>query len=78
MSPAPIRVLVVDDHAVVREGLRHVLSAAEGFAVAGEAGSGAEALALADTCAPDVVLLDLKMTGMSGLDVAALLRQRWP
>ena len=78
MSGAPVRVLVVDDHAVVREGLRHVLSASEGFAVVGEAGTGADALALAQAQRPDVVLLDLTMPGMSGLAVAAELRRRVP
>ena len=78
MSSAPVRVLVVDDHAVVREGLRHVLSASEGFAVVGEAGTGADALALAEAQRPDVVLLDLTMPGMSGLAVAAELRRRVP
>jgi len=78
VSGAPVRVLVVDDHAVVREGLRHVLSATEGFAVVGEAGTGADALALAEVQRPDVVLLDLTMPGMSGLAVAAELRRRVP
>ncbi len=78
MSGPPIRVLVVDDHVVVREGLRHVLGAGEGFAVVAEAGTGAEALALAADQRPDVVLLDLTMPGMSGLDVTAALRERLP
>jgi DNA-binding NarL/FixJ family response regulator len=69
-------VLVVDDHAVVREGLRHVLTAAEGFSVVGEAASATEALELAETVRPDVVLLDLTMPGMSGLEAAAELRRR--
>lgn len=78
MTGAPVRVLVVDDHAIVREGLRNVLSATEGFAVVGEAGTGADALALAEAQRPDVVLLDLTMPGMSGLAVAAELRRRVP
>lgn len=75
---AAIRVLVVDDHAVVREGLRHVLSAAGGFVVVGEARTGEEAVALAAEHQPNVVLLDLSLPGMSGLDAAAALRARWP
>lgn len=78
MTAGPIRVLVVDDHVVVREGLRQVLGAAEEFAIVGEAATGAEALALAAEQRPDVVLLDLTMPGMSGLDVAAALRERLP
>lgn len=76
MSAGPVRVLVVDDHAVVREGLRHVLTAAEGFSVVGEAANATEALELAETVRPDVVLLDLTMPGMSGLEAAAELRRR--
>ena len=76
MSVGPVRVLVVDDHAVVREGLRHVLTAAEGFRVVGEAANATEALGLAETVRPDVVLLDLTMPGMSGLEAAAELRRR--
>ena len=76
MRPGPVRVLVVDDHAVVREGLRHVLTAAEGFSVVGEAANATEALGLAETVRPDVVLLDLTMPGISGLEAAAELRRR--
>jgi DNA-binding NarL/FixJ family response regulator len=69
---------VVDDHVVVREGLRHVLGTDGGFEVVGEAGTGADALALAVRCRPDVVLLDLTMPGMSGLEVTAALRAQLP
>jgi DNA-binding NarL/FixJ family response regulator len=74
----PIRVLVVDDHSVVREGIRHVLEGAEGFLVVAEAANGAEALDRATAERPDIVLLDLSMPGISGLDVVRQLRVRLP
>lgn len=58
-----IRVLVVDDHGIVREGLQRLLDAFEDVAVAGLAGTGAEAVGLAGSLAPDVVLMDLEMPG---------------
>ena len=64
-----IRVLVADDHAVVREGIRHVLAEAHGFDVAGEASSGEEAIRLAAECEPDVIMLDVSMPGGTGLEV---------
>jgi two-component system, NarL family, response regulator YdfI len=72
MSPAtdtdtPIRVLVVDDHLIVREGLGLILETAEGIEQAGEAADGAEALRLCAELRPDVVLMDLRMPGMDGL-----------
>ncbi|MGH7644646.1 MAG: response regulator [Gemmatimonadales bacterium] len=78
MSPAPIRVLVVDDHAVVREGIRSVLVAQPGFRVVGAAADASEALALAERHEPDVVLLDITMPGESGLTVASRLRDLLP
>lgn len=77
MSEA-IRVLVVDDHSVVREGIRHVLEGTEGFRVIAEAANGVEALEQATRERPDVVLLDLSMPGPSGLDVVRQLRARLP
>lgn len=71
-----IRVLVVDDHSVVREGLRHVLSGAPGFEVVAEAATALEALALAEQHAPDVMVLDISMPGGSGLSVVQEIRRR--
>ena len=78
MSSPPIRVLVADDHAIVRTGIRHVLENQPGFAVAGEASNGAEALALAAELRPDVAVIDISMPGISGLDTAAELRRQSP
>ena len=77
-APATIRVLIADDHAVVREGIRHVLGQDDGFAIVGEAANGAEAVELAERLGPDVVVLDLSMPGMSGLEAAARIRAESP
>jgi NarL family two-component system response regulator LiaR len=62
----PIRVLLVDDHAVVRSGLSAFLLAFDDLELVGEAGSGEEAVRLCDRLRPDVVLMDLVMPGMDG------------
>jgi DNA-binding NarL/FixJ family response regulator len=78
MTDAPIRVLVADDHAIVREGIRHVLLQEPGFEVVAEAATGDEALAQALEIRPDVAVLDITMPGQSGLEVAAALHDQLP
>jgi DNA-binding NarL/FixJ family response regulator len=73
VSGKPIRVLVADDHTIVRTGIRHVLEGEPGFEVVGEAATGAETLTLVEALHPDVVVLDISMPGQSGLQVAARL-----
>ena len=73
-----IRVLVVDDHLIVREGLGLILETADGIDLAGEAADGAEAVRLCHDLCPDVVLMDLRMPGMDGLTAIGLLRQQMP
>ena len=65
-----LRVLIVDDHAVVRSGTRQVLETSEHITVVGEADDGAGALALVDGVQPDVVLIDVQLPEQSGIDVA--------
>lgn len=78
MASPLIRVLIVDDHAVVREGIRHVLTGAGDFEVVGEASGGKDAVSLARSLRPDVVVLDLSMPDMNGLEVTRELRSLDP
>ncbi|WP_327581700.1 response regulator transcription factor [Nonomuraea sp. NBC_00507] len=73
-----IRVLVADDHEVVRQGLRFILELQEDMELAGECGDGAAALEMIVRLRPDVVLLDLAMPGVDGLAVLKELRRRGP
>ncbi len=75
---AEIRVLVVDDHSVVREGIRTVLAGAPGFLMVAEAATAEQAVAEAQAHQPDVVVLDISMPGGSGLGVVGTLRQVAP
>jgi DNA-binding NarL/FixJ family response regulator len=76
--PDEISCLIVDDHEVVREGLRLSLSRAAHIRVIGEAGDGASAVELAQRRKPDVVIMDVRMPGMDGLEATKLLTSRVP
>lgn len=73
-----VRILLVDDHAVLRSGLRMLLEAQADLEVVGEAGDGETAVALAGELQPDVVLLDLTLPGMSGIEAARRIRAAAP
>jgi DNA-binding NarL/FixJ family response regulator len=70
-----LKVMVVDDHAVVRQGIRAVVEGAEGVEVVADAGSGPEAIGLVAETSPDVVVLDVNMPEMDGLEVTRRLRE---
>ena len=74
----PIRLLLADDHTLVRAGIRGLLAALPDVEVVGETGDGHEALALVETLRPDVVLLDIGMPGLNGLEVTARLAKLDP
>lgn len=73
-----MKILVVDDHAIVREGLKALLELEEDVEMVYEAGSGKECLEVLDEYCPDVVLLDLKMPGIGGIDTARLIKEKNP
>jgi DNA-binding NarL/FixJ family response regulator len=73
-----IRILVVDDHPIVRQGLKTLLEGHSGWQVIGEASDGAEALEKARELNPDVMVLDVTMPRMNGLEACRLLRRQYP
>jgi len=74
----PIRVLIADDHTIVRSGVRMLLEAEAGITVVGEAVDGAQAIALTEKLQPDVVLMDIGMPGIDGLEATRQIKEKWP
>jgi NarL family two-component system response regulator LiaR len=78
MTRTPIRVLVVDDHAIVRQGICALLAESEDIEVVGEAGNGLEAIRQAETVKPDLILMDLIMPEMGGIEAIGLISAQQP
>lgn len=76
--PRPIRLLLVDDHTLVRQGLGTLLRQERGIQLVGEAAGGESALDLVDRLRPDAVLMDIQMPGMSGIEATRIIHQRFP
>ena len=77
-APPGIRLFLVDDHPLVRDGLRVRLGSLPSLEIVGEAGSALDALALVETLRPDLVLADVGMKDMNGIELAGVLLARWP
>ncbi|MEX3958466.1 response regulator [Trinickia sp. EG282A] len=77
-APRPAKIILVDDHPLVRDGLRLRLEGVPGLEVAGEAGNAEEALALAEKLGPDLALMDVGMNGMNGIALAGIFHERFP
>ena len=78
MTARPVRLLVVDDHEVLRQGLRFMVRNVADLVIAAEAGDGAEAVDRIAADAPDVVLLDVRMPNLDGLETLREIHRRWP
>jgi len=73
-----IRLLLVDDHAVVRSGLKMLLASEADVEIIGEAGSGSEAVAVTESAQPDVILMDIGLPDMTGIEAARLIKSKFP
>src|SRR5713226_857367 len=73
-----IRLLIIDDHEMVREGLKAMLSAEPDFAIVGDAANAEQAFALIERLRPDIILLDIRLPGTSGIEVCRTVTERYP
>ena len=71
------RVLLVDDHRLIRDALRSVLAAYDDLQIIGEAGDGKQAIEMTASCQPDVILMDLNMPNMNGIEAAKYIKKSW-
>ncbi len=78
MKGRPLRVAIIDDHEIVRSGVKHILEGDPEFEVVGEAADGPSGVAMVDTLRPDVVIVDVRLPSMQGDDVCRLIRERVP
>lgn len=76
--PYPIRVALVDDHALVRDGIKALLAVMAPLEVVGEAENGADAIEMVGRCQPDLLLVDISLQDMNGLELTRVLRSRYP
>ncbi len=76
--PKQFKIFVVDDHAVVREGLKRMLEKTGEFVVCGEAGDGYDALESLAKCTPDILIIDVGLKGMNGIELIKQIKQRFP
>jgi len=75
---APLKVLIADDHPLIIAGIRRTIEHLDDMQVVGEARSGAEVAQLVERRCPDIVLMDLRMPGVTGVELIELIRERWP
>ena len=78
MANKKIRILIVDDHELVREGLKALFSTDEELEVVGEAGNGEEAIEMVRRCRPNVVLMDMRLPGINGVEAVRLIKEEHP
>jgi two-component system response regulator DegU len=78
MTTTPIRILLVDDHAILRQGMKQLLETDEGFTVCGEAGNGEEAILQALSIKPDIILMDINLPKVSGYESSRAILTAWP
>ena len=78
MSMKTTKILIVDDHEVVRDGLKNILTSLENISIAGEAGNGEDAVKMYSTLKPDIVIMDISMPGMNGIEATRVIKEKDP